>query len=187
MKRLLLLSFLMMLAFSVKAQTGKKELKDTLIWKNDSMLVSSDFTGKPKGKTYYGFASSGIVLYSKEKDGMMLMVIEAIFQKSKSYMKGNSPYLLKHEQLHFDITELYARKLRQRIAQKDFSKVKKIHEEILKMYNKVNAELSREQEKYDAATEHSQNAAKQKRWNESIRNQLKTLENFSNTEINIAK
>lgn len=187
MKRLLFLLFLLLFAFSIKAQSSKKALKDTLIWKNDSMLVKNDFTGKPKGNVYYGFASSGIVLYFKEKDGVMLMVIEAIFQKSKSYLKGESSYLLKHEQLHFDITELYARKLRQRISQKNFAKVSNIQEEIMKMYTKVNAELDKEQVNYDNDTEHSQNSAKQKLWNQDISNQLKLLENFSSTEIDIAK
>lgn len=186
MKRLILLPFLLIFAFTLCAQTSKKTVKDTLVWKNDSMLVVSDFEGKSKGKAYFGFASTGIILYFKEKDGVMLLVVEAIFQKSKSYMRGDSSYMLKHEQLHFDIAELYARKLRQRISQKKFAKKNNLNNEIMKMFNKENAELNKIQDEYDIDTEHSQNSAKQKLWNKKISSQLKMLEGFANTEIEFA-
>ena len=46
----------------------------------------------------------------------LIVVVEAFFDKQNSWVKKDTTaYALKHEQLHFDITELYARKLKQSI------------------------------------------------------------------------
>jgi len=107
--------------------------------------------------------------------------------KSKSYIRENAPYVLKHEQLHFDITELYARKLRQMMHETDFKKVKNISAEISKMYNRVMADENKEQNKYDKDTEHGLNAAKQQVWSDDIAARLGAAEAFTATEINVVK
>jgi hypothetical protein len=93
---------------------------------------------------------------------------------------------LKHEQIHFDICELYARKLRQKFTETNFAKVKSLDNETTKMYTKISSELFKEEEKYDKDTEHGLNSAKQKIWDADIKAKLKELEAFSKSNINIA-
>jgi len=165
-----------------------KRLKDdTIVWRADSLLNKDDFKSRSKGSSAMGFTSSGIFLYPSENGGVLVFYVEAIFIKSKSYITKYSEYILKHEQLHFDICELYARKLRQKLAETDFKKVKNVQQLIQNAYAKVNQEFGREQEKYDKDTEHGLNAAKQQVWSDDIHRRLKELDAFSGTEINTVK
>src|SRR5689334_15537067 len=126
-------------AFQIKltySQSSKKFAKDTIIWSGDRLLTVEDFQGR-KSKNKAG-TSSGLFIHSEDKEGTLMFYVEAIFYKSKSFfMKDESPYALRHEQLHFDITELYARKLRQKIIQRDFKKTNNLREVIHKIFEKA--------------------------------------------------
>jgi predicted secreted Zn-dependent protease len=113
--------------------------------------------------------------------------VETIFIRSKSFLRENSPDVLNHEQLHFDITELYSRKLRQRLAGKNFKAVKNISEEIQEMHRKIMEESGWEEKIYDDSTEHGVNSVKQKEWNEKVAAEIKELEQFSSVEVDIVK
>ena len=187
MKKIIITSLLILHTITIFAQKLPKNFSsDTIIWKQDSLLVKDNFRGKPKGNAP-AFACTGIFLHTKESDGTIKFYVEAIFSKSQSYMKENSAYSLKHEQLHFDISELYARKLRKNINEKDFTKVKKIHDEINTMSTKSGEEMRAEQKEYDSDTEHGINAAKQEAWIKNIALRIKELDNYSSTEVNIVK
>lgn len=186
MKKIFVISIMMVISLTSFAQLSKRMAQDTLVWKSDSMLTKEDFKAKHGGSNA-GSTSSFIYLYPKEKNATVNFIVEAIFLKSKSFLKEESPYIIKHEQLHFDISELYARKLRKAIADKDFKKVNKIVDVIQQLYNKITSEWQREEAKYDNDTEHGMNAAKQQVWNENIAKQLKELEQFTSTEVNIVK
>ncbi len=159
-------------------------MQDTIIWSSDYEVAVSDFQAKAK-KGYAGMAVTFIYLYTKEENGEVKFVIEAVFSKSKSSLATNSEYELKHERGHFNICEIYARKLRQRILKKDFLKVKNIKKEISEMYNKIMDELKAEQDKYDKQTEHSMNMAQQKKWEDKIQADLKELDEYSDTIVSI--
>jgi hypothetical protein len=165
----------------------RKLRNDTIIWKQDSLLHKEDFKAKGKSNGPLGFAGIGIFMYPGESGGELLFYVEALFIKSKSYITKYSEYVLRHEQIHFDICELYARKLRQKLRQTDFKNIKNIQAETTKWYNKISSDLFREEEKYDRDTEHGLNSAKQKVWETDIQEQLKALEEFSHSSVNIAK
>jgi len=180
---------LLLLFFFVKnnyAQSWKKLAGDTIIWSANYQLLKEDFKGKPKGKNA-GLTEAVIYFYPKENSGTMKFVVEAIFVKSKSFLRGDSKYVMQHEQLHFDITEVNARRLRKRIMEKDFTKVKNISEVIQSFFNKTNAEWNHEQMMYDKDTEHGMNPAKQDIWNAKVAAELKELDAFATTEIDIRK
>ena len=105
-----------------KAQPRKKLLNDTIIWRSDYLLVREDFKGKLLPGSG-GHAASAIYIYSKEVDGLIMYNIEAILVKSKSALKSESKYALNHEQKHFDVAELYARKFRKKMSETNFLKV----------------------------------------------------------------
>lgn len=186
MKPLALILFLS-LTFNVSAQLTKRQAKDTLIWNAGVPLSKDDFQSKRSmyGRTVPAYTSSGIYLYQSAENGNY--IVEAIFMKSQSYMAKESPYILKHEQLHFDLTELYARRLRQAIAQKDFTRVKDAAAEIRKIYGKIAAEWQKEEKRYDKETQHGVNTSRQHQWNEQVAARLKELEQYASTEVNMAR
>lgn len=193
MKTILVFILSLLICVSGYAQKNKsmavnvKKLKgDTIIWQKDSMLTFNDFHAKiPKG--YAGCAATFILLTPIEQNGNILFSVQAVFMKSKSACTNTSGYILKHEQLHFDICELYARKLRQMMAETDFTKVKNIQPEVQKMYNKVSNECEKTQQKYDNDTNHGENPAKQKVWDNDIANQLAALDKYSDINVDVTK
>lgn len=190
MRHLVTVLFLLTASLSFAQRTISPNIRklrnDTIVWKQDSLLHREDFKAKGKANGPLGFAATGIFLYPGESGGELLFYVEALFIKSKSYITQYSEYVLRHEQIHFDICELYARKLRQKFSQTNFKNVKNVQAETTKMYNKVSADLFKEQEKYDKDTEHGLNSAKQKVWEADIQRRLNELEAFSRSSINIA-
>jgi hypothetical protein len=191
MKKIVVVLVLLAAKFGFAQKTGikpsiKKLRNDTIVWRADSLLDKDDFKSRSKGSAL-GFTASGMFLYPSENAGVLVFYVEAIFVKSKSYITKYSDYVLKHEQLHFDICELYARKLRQKINEIDFKKVKNVQQVIQNAYARINTEFGREQEKYDKDTEHGLNAAKQQVWTDDIQKRIKELDAFIGTEINTVK
>jgi len=84
---------------------------------------------------------------------------------------------LNHERLHFDITELFARKFRQRIEANMFTL--DINNQMEAIHNAINTELETMQNTYDAETSNSQNIEKQKEWQTKIILQLNKLAYYS--------
>lgn len=188
MKQLLFI-LTIFLSFHVSAQLTKRQALDTLIWTADQPLTKEDFQSKRSmyGREIPAYTNSAIYLYQKEDNGQLNFYVEAIFLKSKSYMAKESVYILKHEQIHFDITELYARKLRQQIARTDFTKVRNVVSEMERIYKKIANEWQREENKYDSETQHGINGARQNIWNENIAAQLKELEAFASPAVSMVK
>jgi hypothetical protein len=192
MKKPLVLLILLVSFFTVHAQksslspTVKKFKNDTVVWKKDSLLKKEDFKAKVK-KNELGSSTTCIFVYPNESNGVLVFSVEALFVKSKSFITPTSEYVLKHQQLYFDICELYARKLRKMISDKDFKKVSNVTEVIQQMYTKVNNEYAKEEQKYDTDTNYGLNAAKQQVWADDIQKQLTALDAFSNTEVSTVK
>lgn len=104
--------------------------------------------------------------------------VYALFDKTKSWALERSPQLLKHEQLHFDIAELYARKIRKKILQLSGNKkndLKTYNREIKKLLNESN-EFDR---LYDVETLHGSITRKQKEWELKVKQSLASLKDFA--------
>jgi len=191
MRRILLFSFAFLVCFTGYSQRKEtvniKKLKhDTIIWQKDSLLTPADFKGRVT-RDWSGCCATFLMIEPVENNGNMLFSVQAVFVKSKSNIVKTSDYILKHEQLHFDICELYARKLRKMMLETDFKKVKNIQHEIQNMYNKVNEEYAKYERKYDEDTNHGENPAKQKVWSDDVTNQLKELDQYSSTMVNVVQ
>lgn len=98
--------------------------------------------------------------------------VTAYFYPNESWYKPTlaSENLLQHEQLHFDISELFARKMRLKLRQTTFTE--NVKTEIRKIYRETLKELSDFQDKYDWETNFSRNEEMQKQWNTRIREAL---------------
>ena len=85
-----------------------------------------------------------------------------------------------HEQLHFDITELYARKFRQQVAHLVVSN--SIKSQLQNLHEKINKELALAQNTYDRETDNSVNLELQNKWNSYVKLELKKLEAYKSKD-----
>lgn len=185
MKKILLTLILLSSLSFCFGQKKNRILKDTLLWNAENLLSKEDFFGKKTGTKFNTSFYTTIFYYYKEIDGDLKVKAEAIFLMSKSVMKEESKYALKYAQIYFNLTEVYARKLRKSISETDFLKVKNFKEKLNKLYEKSNDELNKEKERIAKDTQNGFNAAKLEKWNQEIQNQLDELNEFSSTIIDI--
>jgi hypothetical protein len=127
--------------------------------------------------------------YESEVNGRIAKVrISAMFNPLESWTKYPKLYhpdeALNHEKRHFDICEIYARKIRQAVSQSHFNRGN-FNQELENQFRKIVAEYRSAQSRYDRETKHSMDAEQQKKWNAMIDSQLKTLSYFSNPTVTI--
>ncbi|WP_298480968.1 DUF922 domain-containing protein [uncultured Maribacter sp.] len=151
---------------------------DTIIWQKNTKLTWEDFKGKPPlSDRVAATTASGITYrYSAIQMGDKMQVdfkVTTFFYPQKSWYKPSvcDSVILGHEQLHFDISELYARKLKKRLNAKEYSK--NVKAEVRKIYNEVVEELNVFQNKYDEETNFSRDREKQSLWKVKIEKALK--------------
>jgi len=104
--------------------------------------------------------------------------IEAHFYPNKSWVKIEQAdkHILAHEQFHFNITELFARKFRQRVAQ--LQVYPNVSVALDTMHQEINQELADYQELYDAETDYSRNKKLQLHWQNHIEVELAKLDKY---------
>jgi predicted secreted Zn-dependent protease len=88
-------------------------------------------------------------------------------------------YGLSHEQRHFDITEVYARKIRKMFREQiTRSNVEQV-DDMLQTYF---AQWESFQDQYDLETQHALDTAKQEQWNKKIQQLLNSLSEYDKAD-----
>jgi hypothetical protein len=106
---------------------------DKILWSSKKKLVWDDFKGIPDtSSTNIGALTSSEIeiVYNETINGVPKYLLKCHFIKSKSWTRVNDIPTLLHEQLHFDIDELFTRKVR-----KAFDSLNKIKIEDFEIYN----------------------------------------------------
>lgn len=85
------------------------------------------------------------------------------FSKTRSWGLHKTSYILSHEQGHFDIAEIFARKLNKKMSEYKFNK-KTYEKDLKKIYEDVTKEKVETQNQYDKETDHSINKEEQTKW-----------------------
>ncbi len=153
---------------------------EIIYWTEDYKLTWEDFEGSPRFEyqTISAITSSGIVHYKGCNDGQIIYKIQAYFEKNESWVKNEArtDHHLIHEQIHFDITELHARKLRKALADRSF---KCGEEEAFEEFvsNFIN-NWQNDQQAYDILTYHSMDKKAQKEWYYKVAMELSLLDNY---------
>lgn len=151
-------------------------------------LTWNDFEGKmSKSNPYDALTSSGINnKFSGEGHTLKFNISAQFFQKkSKKKKNRQTDALLNHEQRHFDITEIFARKLRESIQNTTFKKLDKIGPTVNKIYNKNNSLWQKMQLKYDKDTDHSKDKVQQNSWDIKIDSLLESLNKYKNSQFEV--
>ncbi len=178
---LFVLSFLSY--FSFFAQRGN----DTINWK-ETPLTWDDFKGKPERRFAAASTSYDILKHVYKKDSKNATVkIEAVFFCKDSWKKSSwiNDQVLAHEQKHFDIVELYARKLRKTLSETKFSSLTDLEEKIQSLYDANDKAMDQYQDQYDDETDGSMNGDKQREWQASIIKDIKALDAYKEVTLQI--
>ncbi len=161
---------------------------EPISWKDNIKLTWNHFKGTPKtNMSAVAVTASGITFEFSVKESNDRVIgfnttVYAHFYPGKSwYIKeqGNA-HILAHEQLHFDITELYARKFRKQVAQLEVSNA--IKSQLRMLHEKVNKELAEAQNTYDRETDNSVNVELQNKWNSYVKLELKKLDAYKSKD-----
>ena len=104
--------------------------------------------------------------------------ISTHFYPNESWYKPDlcDDVILSHEQLHFDISELFARKLRKGFSEATFTH-ENVKQKIKALYKRNNRELNDFQNQYDTETNFSREREQQLIWNEKIKAFRKLMKN----------
>jgi phage tail-like protein len=155
-------------------------LTKEISWDPNKPLKPEDFNGTPPKNSDNDAESSVYFKFYWDKDKKAWIVV-AVFDKDSSWMKDDATKkdsaVLHHEQRHFDIAELYARKLRKRI--KELSEKDRTQENIDKIAKELADEMEKEQNKYDEDTNHGTDADKQKEWDQKIDKEMQEYKDYA--------
>ena len=153
-----------------------KIYEEEIEWSENRKLTWDDFKGVPETETFpqalavtnsgIGY-QSGINLFRNGK-----VFVQTIFYTNRSWFlpEGKNDYVLRHEQIHFDITEIYSRMLRKALADanvtsNNFGKAQQI-------FNDIVIKWKERQEYYDYNTKFSKREDTQQKWQAIIEIEL---------------
>lgn len=164
------LLFILLICFSGSIFAQDEEV---IPWSADRKLQWSDFKGTYLKTQWAAATTASSISYefsTFEKEGRLYIdfKVGCEFYPDKSWYRPElcDSLILSHEQLHFDIAELHARKMRKRLAEFQFTK--NIKEEVKVIYKAIIKELYILQNNYDHETNFSRNLEKQLIWNKRI-------------------
>ena len=160
------------------------------VWNNGEKLQWTDFKNKFNKRTTSGAASNVDFDYSPSllNEDSIRIIIEAKFNTFESWYNPNdtSNYGLAHEQLHFDIAEIFARKFRKEVSVlNDSLSYMELLETIRSTFKMLYAQYNSYQDEYDLKTNHSINTTEQVDWSKKISTCLETLKEFSGQTITL--
>lgn len=158
---------------------------EALFWSPTSKLKWADFKAIPDNNSPHSAVTySGILARLNYKKDSTTFIIRSYFEKNKSWVKSTlaSDHLLAHEQIHFDITELYARKLKRELSTRSFL-TKTVTNELKSLHALYSLRSDSLQRVYDFETSISKNPEKQLEWSERIALELKNLSAYSQDRV----
>ena len=177
MKHIFLFVTLLLVCFSFTQD-------DNLIsWQQNSKLTWDDFKAIPNSSSKYkAFTESEIKTAVAAKNNEAHISIKTFFNKNQSWVKDKTDALLAHEQVHFDITELWARKFRQKLQGKTYT-FKTFQKELNAISSGIYKESKEMQVAYDEETQHSEIVTAQKKWEQKIKTEIEKLNAFAATDV----
>lgn len=157
--------------------------EEKMEWSASRLLTWNDFRGSPNPVSdFVATTNSGMSFtYSYSirngKREISFEVKSYFYPNSSWYLKEDaSPYILKHEQTHFDISELLARKLRKRLDAATFSD--NLKPEIEAIYRQVEEERKEMQDAFDKESDHSKNKTGEAKWEAYVAQQIEAYNDW---------
>ena len=147
--------------------------QDIIKWSPTYKLQWKDFWGTPDTTMEsVAVTSSGISCKSLFTDTSFTFTVFAFFDKGKSWKKeAVNVKILKHEQGHFDITEIFSRKLKIELG-KIVPYRSSVQSTVNAAFENINQARDQMQDRYDKETDYGRNSIAQRRWSKFIRAEL---------------
>jgi len=172
MKRFLIILFTATSFTATKAQ-------DTIYWSPNYKLKWTDFKGIIDSSSEHGAISYIGINYKLSAKGQNFSyTILTYFASLKSWVRIFTEKSLIHEQGHFDIAEIFARKFRQAIKQYKLNH-STIKQDIKNTYNRIIEQMDKTDALYDKETDFHRNATQQQKWNKLIAAELERLKDYA--------
>ena len=167
---------------SAENHTADNPTSTRIAWEKDYQLAWNDFKGQAQTSSALdAYTMLGISLeVIGQKDGKVEMGVFGYFEKNKSWVKSGekTDHLLLHERKHFDLCEVYRRKLIKKLEAKKSYNYDTFSDDVGKMFNENFEAYTKEQERYDEETHHSQKKEDQIKWNKFITKELLRLKKY---------
>lgn len=172
-----MLLYVLSLTLSMLVSTTQTHLIE---WKEDRKLTWKDFKAQPdRNSTNAALTSSSINIEFGYGNSGLKYNIKCRFDPNLSWGRIKNDYILAHEQGHFDIAEIHARKLNKLLKEYKFNS-RTVSKDINKIYDTVMKEHHAFQSQYDQETNYSRDFKIQDEWMNKIETELKKLDSFSN-------
>jgi len=170
------LFLLLLIPFWSFAQDKDEEL---IAWKVTRQLTWNDYKGTPDPNsdaaasttTYLG------IEYKLDNNGFGWK-IQCSFSITRSWGRSKTDPVLKHEQGHFDIAEIFARKLNKKMKEYQFNQ-SSYKSDLPTIYKSITKEKEAFQELYDQETDHSRKKDQQAEWEKKIEKMLNELKDYA--------
>ena len=168
---------------SIDAQMAKQE---AFPWSLKRPLVWGDFKGEPPRSGGAAAETAYTLFYGARCTGQTFEFrVVAAFRPKESWVRpailkrpSDSARALKHEQTHFDLAEVHARRMRRHFAEL-IAPCRVSTDDLSDIAERMVREENAAQEKYDAETDHSRVPAEQARWDKEVTNQLSALVKYA--------
>lgn len=141
----------------------------TLVWKPEARLTWEDFRAVPGPRErLHALTSSDLNVQVSCTDDKLTVDVQAVFRPLESWSKSkDSAPLLAHEQAHFDLTEVHARLLRLSLLKLRMS-CQQARTQLQPLVDGAFSTWQKEQDRYDAETNHGLDEKAQARWEKKI-------------------
>src|SRR5215831_5043036 len=151
-----------------------------IAWSPERKLSWDDFKSTPDPNSPNAALTNTAINieFGYDKSGLTWS-IRCSFDKTLSWVRIKNDAVLAHEQGHFDIAEIYARKLNKALKEYHFNG-KTVANDVNNIYNNMMAAHHDAQEAYDKETDYSRNNDKQQESLKKIAEDLKNLDKYKN-------
>ena len=156
-----------------------------LTWEQHPALNWNDFKGRARRTAGEPSAvtDTGFRVQLECREGALDIRVAAEFYRNSSWVKpgAKSVELLRHEQGHFDITELYARKMRKAIREGNIGCEDDRRAEAAGkgIFEQLDQQWEKAEKQYDADTSDGTDLGKQKQASARIRGELAELSRYT--------
>lgn len=193
-----ILFFTLFLLFSNFTNVNSPEISETqklIHWEAKQKLRWKDFKGRAERRSEYSALTHSVISYNYEvrylnNEPQIRFEVKCFFEPRQSWVKKNhkTKELLAHEQLHFDISELYARKLRQQldIYLDTFDDKSDYQKESEAIFNVILEEWDQKQDQYDKETDHGRHIKRQEYWSKEVRQGLEEYKTYRKGMISLS-
>ncbi len=177
MKTLLLVAVFILTSFTLSAQSLDTTDARNVKWQSGALTIDNFKTMESNDSSSFGATTCSQMAYRIwYKNKHVRIWIQNYFSFNKSWMKEwarERPDILIHEQGHFNINEIQCRRFAQQLRNTSFTN--NFNNEILSIFNKIEADADSMQHLYDQETGGCDNPERQSTWSTRIDDYLKSL------------